>query len=192
MSKHLSYFIMDSPVINAFCNWPLNPVFHGPMVATPCFRQKMNMEAKMMSKTATLGTIMMIYLCASSESPLGGESVVVVWEDSLLGLDEFWEWGLAREGGGASGALDCLFFPFVTAGKDPLLRVIGTVVISEGRDPTSTGAAARLLDCSSNLRRDENPFCVFRTIFGSAMSIQIIREIAFFKQQKFKSNVTFS
>lgn len=46
-------------------------------------------------------------------------------------------------------------------------------MISEGRDPTSTGMAARLLDCSSNFRRDENPFCMFRTISGSAVSIQI-------------------
>lgn len=80
---------MDSPVINAFCSWPLNPVFHGPMLATPRFRQKMNMKAKMTSKTATLGTIIMIYLRASPESPLGEESVLVVWEDLVLGSDEF-------------------------------------------------------------------------------------------------------
>ena len=157
--------------MNAFCNCPLNPVFQGPMVATAWLRNMQKIAAARMSKTATPAEIM-IYFHVFPEVPLLEGFWLSVfpgepgeWTGCLL---EFELLGWAGEGCGAGGG-DFFFFSFGTAGKAPLLRIVGRAMIGpEGDDPSLAGAAARLLDCSSSLRRAKlTSFWAIWTMCGS-------------------------
>lgn len=77
---------------------------------------------------------------------------VGVWIDWSSDFELLWTEGSAVEACGAGGEC-CFFFPFGTAGKAPLLLVIGRAKICPEGDQSLAGAAARLLDCSSSLRR---------------------------------------
>jgi len=140
-----------SPVTNAFCNCPLRPVFQGPMVVTPCFRHLKSKPATKMIKTPTIGMIRK-YIHVFPEVPLVGDC-------SLNGFSAEWVEALAPIVGGLAGESNgtgdwgWCFFAFGIAGKAPLLRVVGRAIIGWEEDPPPAGAAWRLLDCSSSLRR---------------------------------------
>ncbi|KAJ6935707.1 hypothetical protein NC652_010660 [Populus alba x Populus x berolinensis] len=60
-----------SPLTNAFCNSPHRPVFRGPMVVTPCFRQVNSKPPTTMIKTPSIG-IIRAYIHVFLEVPLLG------------------------------------------------------------------------------------------------------------------------
>lgn len=143
------------PVINAFCNCPLIPVFQGFITFAARFRQMQSMITTRMTKTAT-PVIIMIYFHNFPDAPLG-EFCWLAW--FTCGETE-------GEGNGA-GDWFCFLLVSGTAGKAPLLWVIGTELISIVGPPLK-GAAARLLDWSNNLRRTE--LIIFGTFWPNSDS----------------------
>lgn len=131
------------PVINAFCNCPLIPVFQGFITFAARFRQMQSMITTRMTKTAT-PVIIMIYFHNFPDAPLG-EFCWLAW--FTCGETE-------GEGNGA-GDWFCFLLVSGTAGKAPLLWAIGIELISIAGPPLKC-SAARLLDWSSNLRRAES------------------------------------
>lgn len=136
------------PVIKAFCNCPLNPVFHGLITFTARLFHKKHMATTIMTNKSTLNVITMIFQVPEESCLAEG-----CWLFSFPG-----EAGVDSGAGGGSCAGDWFLFllAFDTAGKAPLLRVVGRLMICLV-GPTLTGAAARLLDWSSNFRRSKLP-----------------------------------
>ncbi|KAJ7000024.1 hypothetical protein NC653_010703 [Populus alba x Populus x berolinensis] len=66
-----------SPLTNAFCNSPHRPVFRGPMVVTPCFRQVNSKPPTTMIKTPSIG-IIRTYIHVFLEVPLLGDLAPIV------------------------------------------------------------------------------------------------------------------
>jgi hypothetical protein len=160
-----------SPVMNAFCNCPLNPVFQGPMDVTAWLRNMQKTAAETMSKTATPAITIKYFHVFPEVPPLEccwfvgvAEKLPGDWIDSSSGFEPLES---AGEGSGADGGGSFLFL-FGTAGKAPLLLVVGRSMICPEDDPSPAGAAARLLECSSSLRRANlTSFCAMWTFCGS-------------------------
>lgn len=107
------------------------------------------MAIRTMSKISTLKEIMMYFHIFPFD----------FWEDCPLGF-EFSCDGGSRDGGCGAGAGggEFFFLSFGTAGKEPLLRVVGRAMICPVGTVPVTGAAGRLLACASSLRRAKTMF----------------------------------
>lgn len=144
-AKKQSLFLrtFSLPVTKAFCNCPLKPVFHGPILFTALFRQKnitpiiISIATKAATPITTYNQTSLNPFCFSSNFLGGSESVLLSF--SAIG------------GGDVNGGI--LFFAVATAGKEPLLRGNTLVVISgEGLGALGAGIASKLLVPSSNSR----------------------------------------
>lgn len=131
------------PVTNAFCNCPLNPVFQGPMDLAALLLQMQMIAIIMMSKRSPK-KMATIYFQLSRDFPESGTGISASpWSGpgpvplSCCGGD------VVEDGATFPG----------TAGNDPLLLLLGWAITLPNGAPPLAGAAARLFDPSSNLRR---------------------------------------
>lgn len=160
-----------SPVTNAFCNWPLSPVFQGPMFVPPFLRHTNSTTAATVRRKAPAGSTYTYFHFFKPSLNVCWLSVGFSWE-VRVGAECCWgSWMESSEGEDAGGGDNSfLSFPwgdFGEAGKEPLPND-GIVGSSSGGAPDA-GAAARLLPFWSSIRRPGfKTSCTFSSICGSA------------------------